>query len=168
VLKGLAHLPQEVEWSYRVIGDGPEFRRLRALARALDLDRVEFAGTLTPARVVVELDDADIFVLGLRQSSDGDRDGVPNAVLEAMARALPVISCDGGGIGEVIQHGRTGWLAPANDAAALAQLIAFAAAHPRDRRRVGERAHAEVRRRFGGDVSPSPLGRYIHAASVRA
>jgi glycosyltransferase involved in cell wall biosynthesis len=65
-----------------------------------------------------------MFVLASRVAPDGDREGMPIVLLEALARGLPVISTNTSGISEVIQNGRTGLLVPPDDPSALALAIA--------------------------------------------
>ena len=74
---------------------------------------------------------ADIFALTPCVTADGDRDGVPNVLVEAMACGLPVVATDAGGIAEVVRHGVNGWLAAPHDvgtvAAHLFELVTDAA-----------------------------------------
>jgi glycosyltransferase involved in cell wall biosynthesis len=66
---------------------------------------------------------ADLFVLAPRIAEDGDRDGIPNVIAEAMAVGIPVVASDVSGIPELVRHGQTGWLAPSRDPAALAAAM---------------------------------------------
>jgi glycosyltransferase involved in cell wall biosynthesis len=150
VLRALALLRSESpsRYRYRVVGGGPELPRLMALACDLKLEGVEFVGPVPPDAVLREFSQADVFVLGTRVMPDGDRDGIPNAMLEAMAAGLPVIVSDAGGISEVIRHRSTGWLLPPNNPAAFADALREVASDQRMRRRIASSAYAEVRRRF--------------------
>ncbi|MEM9881648.1 MAG: glycosyltransferase family 4 protein [Planctomycetota bacterium] len=82
-------------WGLTLVGDGPERERLEALARELGvMERVRFAGA-QPNRVVREMmSRASAFVLPCREAADGDRDGIPVVLMEAMASGLPVVSGD--------------------------------------------------------------------------
>lgn len=155
VLRALALLP-DAPYRYRIVGDGPERARLQALVEVLGLDGVEFAGPAPPEEVPMELARADVFVLGTSTAQDGDRDGIPNAMLEAMAAGVPVVMTDSGAVSEVIRHGRTGWLAPPNCPAALAKVLMEAASDYVNRRHVAVQAHLEVQRRFS-DENRCPL-----------
>ncbi|HKR13396.1 MAG TPA: glycosyltransferase family 4 protein [Pyrinomonadaceae bacterium] len=150
ILKALALLRSESEcrYRYRIVGGGPELSRLKALASDLNLEDVEFVGPVSPDVVQRELAHADVFVLGARRMPDGDRDGIPNAMLEAMAAGIPVIVSDAGGVSEVIRHRSTGWLLPPNNPEAFADALREVALDHRVRRRVAASARAEVRRRF--------------------
>jgi glycosyltransferase involved in cell wall biosynthesis len=112
----------------RIVGDGvlrPELEALIA-ARGLD-DRVELVGRRTHATLPAEYAAADIVVVPSVVDAAGDRDGLPNVVLEAMASARPVVASDVAAIGTAVLHGATGLLVPPRDparlAAALAELI---------------------------------------------
>jgi glycosyltransferase involved in cell wall biosynthesis len=157
VLKALALLGSGACYQYRVIGDGSELPRLRALARSLGLHDVQFLGARPPDDVAVELAWADLFVLGTRTAVDGDRDGIPNAILEAMAAGVPVVAGNAGGVGEIIRDRETGWLTPANDETALADAIRVAVSDPSSRQRIASNAHAEVWQRFSRNRTTSLL-----------
>jgi glycosyltransferase involved in cell wall biosynthesis len=144
-----------LEVQLRVVGDGPEGPALRYLARRLALD-ASFVGAVAPDRVQPHLAWADALVLGCRRARDGDEDGIPNAMLEAMAAGLPVIASDGGAVTEVLRPGDTGWLA-GEGAGALAAAIAQAFAAPDERARRARRARLEVHRRFGLAASVQAL-----------
>ena len=150
ILRALALLRSEspCRYRYRIVGGGPELPRLMALACDLNLENVEFVGPVPPDVVQRELAQADVFVLGARRMPDGDRDGIPNAMLEAMAMGIPVIVSDAGGVSEVIRHRITGWLLPPNNPDAFADALREVASDHRVRRRVASSARAEVRRRF--------------------
>lgn len=150
ILRALSLLRSESprRYRYRIVGGGPELPRLMALAHDLNLEDVEFVGPVPPDVVRKELAQADVFVLGTRRMPDGDRDGIPNAMLEAMAVGIPVIISDAGGVSEVIRHRRNGWLIPPNNPEAFADALREVASDHRMRRRVASSARAEVRRRF--------------------
>jgi glycosyltransferase involved in cell wall biosynthesis len=103
------------------------------------------AGALQPDQVAAALTKADVFVLPCRIADDGDRDGVPVALMEAMASGLPVISTDVSGIPELVDD-TVGWRVPAGDVSALATAIDAAA----DRPTRLERGHAARQRILQG------------------
>jgi glycosyltransferase involved in cell wall biosynthesis len=115
---------QRAAFELRIAGDGPEWPRLQRLVHELELgDRVVFLGPLTPAEVREELAAASVFALACRRTPDGDRDGLPNVVLEAMAGELPVVSTTLAGVAEAIQDGASGLLVPPEDPGALAAAL---------------------------------------------
>jgi glycosyltransferase involved in cell wall biosynthesis len=88
---------------------------------------------------------------------DGDRDGIPNVLVEAMASGLPVVTTSAGGIPELVQHDVDGVLAEPGDLAALARLIAELVDDPQRRERLGTAARATVERSFDIDVAAQRL-----------
>ena len=94
----------------------------------LDLDQhVRWLGTLPHEKVIRELEQADIFVLGCRITENGDRDGIPNVMVESLAMGLPAVGTTVSALPEIIQPGRTGLLVetktPAQTADALLELL---------------------------------------------
>jgi colanic acid/amylovoran biosynthesis glycosyltransferase len=106
-----------------VIG-GPLTNELVRLARQRGVEgRVRWFGPRPWEDVEVALERCSMFVLPCRVASDGDRDGMPTALIEAMARGVPVISTEVAGIPEVVRHGDTGFLVPPDDPMALAVAV---------------------------------------------
>jgi glycosyltransferase involved in cell wall biosynthesis len=123
-----------------LVGDGPERGPVEGLVAQLGLGaHVIFLGMR--ADVPRLLAAADLFLL------TSVSEGIPLTVIEAMAAGLPVVATAVGGLGEVIEHGRSGFLAPARDADTLAGPVVRLAGNPELRRQVGragrERAQAE-------------------------
>ena len=108
-----------------IVGEGPLRSALAAQISELQLDGiVTLEGAMTHSKLVALYGHADLFALAPRITGDGDRDGIPNVIAEAMATGVPVVSTDVSGIPELVLHGRTGLLAPPNDPGALADAIA--------------------------------------------
>lgn len=102
-------------------GDGPLLEPLRALTRELGIaSRVEFTGFLSQEMLREKLDAAHFFLHPSELGPDGNQEGVPNALLEAMSSGLLALATRHGGIPEAITHGATGWLVDEGDAGALA------------------------------------------------
>ncbi|MBF6605336.1 MAG: glycosyltransferase family 4 protein [Chloroflexi bacterium] len=132
-----------------VIGGGPQLRALEARAGALGLaGSVRFLGARTHQEVAAAYLRADAFVQASVVLADGDRDGIPNSLLEAMATGLPVVATTVGGIPEVVIHGQSGLLAPPGDAAALARLLVMLATDRDLQRQLGRHARARVVEEF--------------------
>lgn len=128
---------------WEVIGDGPEKRRLSALADTLGLSRrVRFRGRCARDEVAAAMRRCSAFVLPSRYEALGC------VYLEAMASARPVIACSGQGIGEVIRDGDNGLLVEPDDPAGLARSLARVLEDEALRRRLGERARQTVLERF--------------------
>jgi L-malate glycosyltransferase len=129
---------------FEMVGHGGERPALEARAAALGVAHaVSFLGHRDdiPARLAA----ADIFVLPSRSEA------FPNAVLEAMASALPVVASSVGGILELVENGRTGLLAPPGNTFALADRLSRLMANPGLGNRLGEAARAEVEARYSFD-----------------
>lgn len=107
-----------------IYGEGPMLGSLLELSRELGLETiVNLAGSRSRRALLVALESASVFVLPCIQARNGDRDGTPNALMEAMAREIPVISTRLSGIPEVIEHGVDGLLVEPGDARQLADAI---------------------------------------------
>lgn len=127
-----------------LMGDGPLMPALREQAERLGItDRVELPGFLKAATVKKRLLAAQVFLHPSRTTSDGNREGVPNSMLEAMASGMPVIATRHGGIPEAITDGESGLLVRENDADALAAAL----------RRLLEDAELRARLAAGGRAS---------------
>ncbi len=104
-----------------LIGDGPERSNLEMLAAQLNIaEKVKFTGFQPLGAVVKVVNSSHVFLHPSRTGADGNREGVPNAMLEAMCSGAPVIATTHGGIPEAITDGVSGLLVPENDAGALA------------------------------------------------
>ena len=108
-----------------IIGDGPLRDKLLAEIRRLDLeDVVAVPGAIAHDKLVALYGRARVFALSPHVADDGDRDGIPNVLLEAMAAGVPVVTTSISGIPELIDDGRTGRLVPPRNPSALADAIA--------------------------------------------
>lgn len=128
-----------------IIGAGPLRAALEARIKELgSTDTVSLRGPRTHQEVAAAYHEADVFVQASVVLADGDRDGVPNSVLEAMASGLPVVASAVAGIPEVVLDGATGVLFPPGDAGALAGALIGLIDDPRTRQRLGQAARAYV------------------------
>jgi glycosyltransferase involved in cell wall biosynthesis len=133
----------------RIVGDGPERDRLIDLVMAEGLGgRVAFAGSCTHRELPAEYADADVVVVPSVVDSCGDRDGLPNVVLEAMASGRPVIATAVGAIAAAVQDGATGLLVAEKSPEALSEALNQLAANPELRRSMGRRAAARAADRY--------------------
>ncbi|MCX7868544.1 MAG: glycosyltransferase [Terrimicrobiaceae bacterium] len=128
-------------------GGGPLEKNLRGMAASLSLP-VEFPGFLGRAELTQLLASAHIFLHPSKPTASGDREGVPNAMLEAMASGLPVAATLHGGIPEAVEDGTSGLLVPEADPEALAGALSRMAADPGLYARLSENAARSVRERF--------------------
>ncbi|MGP9537342.1 glycosyltransferase [Brachybacterium sp. AOP43-C2-M15] len=107
-----------------IVGDGPLREDLDARIRELGLtEHVRLLGPRTQEEVRLLLDEADLFVAPFVIGADGNADGLPTVLLEAMATGIPCVAAAVTAVGEVILEGRTGWLVPTGDTAALTGAV---------------------------------------------
>ena len=111
--------------------------------------RVHLLGNQTHDEVAGWLAAADIVAVPSVRDDSGNVDGLPNVVLEALASGTPLVTTMAGGIGAVVESGKTALVVPERDPAALAQAIAALAADPEQRSRIGRSARDLAARRFG-------------------
>lgn len=108
-----------------IVGEGPLREELQQHIGELRLlDIVSLLGSMTHDHLIEVYGQATLFVLAPQITENGDRDGIPNVLVEAMAAGLPVVSTTVSGIPELVEHGRTGILVQPADPAALATAIA--------------------------------------------
>lgn len=149
LLDALALLPDDLHWHWTHIAGGPLLENLRSQAARNGIeDRVTFLGKQAQTRVLAEYRASDLFVLPCRIASDGDRDGLPNVIVEAQSQRLPVVSTPISGIPELIETETNGLLVPPNDPQTLAQALERLARDPSLRKRLGEAGEKRVRRDF--------------------
>ncbi|MBM2710763.1 glycosyltransferase [Mesorhizobium caraganae] len=155
-LRALASLKAshpEIDWRYDIIGDGPLRMDLEKLALELGLTgRVTFLGSLPHAEVKQRLRKAHLFLLPSITASDGDMEGIPVALMEAMASGLIAVSTYHSGIPELIEDRETGLLAPERDVSLLAGKLAWAAEHPAACERIALAARRKVEEDFNADA----------------
>lgn len=133
----------------RIVGDGPLRPALEDEARRLGVgDRVEFAGRLTHAELIDDYGRCDVVVVPSIVDAAGDRDGLPNVVLEAMASGRPVVASDVAAISTAVRDQVTGVLVAAGAPSDLASALDRLGSHPAERARMGEAARLEALRDF--------------------
>jgi glycosyltransferase involved in cell wall biosynthesis len=107
-----------------IVGSGPLEEALKARITRLGLDReIQMLGSLPQEDVVRQMRSAAAFAAPCVVSADGDRDGLPTVLLEAMALGTPCVSTDVTGIPEVLRDGNTGLMVGQHDAPALADAL---------------------------------------------
>jgi glycosyltransferase involved in cell wall biosynthesis len=154
LLEALGLLRGDLAWRFVHIGGGPLLEALQAKAATLGLDsRVRWQGARTQEEVLTALRAADLFALASRVARDGDRDGLPNVLLEAASQRLAIAATRCGAIGEFVRDGETGLLVPAGDFAAMAKAIGRLITDPSLRARLGGAAQARLVAEF--DAGPA-------------
>lgn len=149
-----------------LVGDGP--LRAELARRCVELgiaEQVHFLGSLTEAEVAEVVDRADAFVLASVVQEDGDTDGIPVALMEAMAAGLPVIASDLSGLPELVRDRATGLLVAPGDAGALADALRRLRADPDAALARARAGRALVEDRFTVEGEASRLLDAIRASS---
>lgn len=132
-----------------IFGEGPLLDELEAQRDQLGLaDEVTFGGARVQAELIDELRGADVFALTPFVTDDGDRDGVPNVLVEAMACGLPVVTTSAGGITDLVAHGENGLLADPHDIDAITAHLTLLLEDAEHRRLLAARARRTVEERF--------------------
>ena len=164
LLDALAALPPELHWRYDHVGGGPLRGALETQAERLGLAmRVRWLGAQPAERVLEAYRSADLFVLASRIAPDGDRDGLPNVLLEAGAAELAVVASEVAAVPELIEDGVNGVLVPADHPQALAAALAGLIRAPTLRLRLGRAGRQRVVERFAADAGLDRLAARLHA-----
>ena len=149
LLDALALVPDSSVWQLTHIGGGTLLDSLKQRAEALGIaDRVTWLGAQPQEAVLAQYRQADLFVLASRVARDGDRDGLPNVLMEAQSQGLACLATRAGAIEELIVSGETGLLVPPDDVDALAEALERLIGDPALRARLGAAGEARVRRDF--------------------
>jgi glycosyltransferase involved in cell wall biosynthesis len=132
-----------------IAGGGDLDQELRGRARDAGIERsVHFLGSIAQSDIPSLLAGADCIAVPSVRDDAGNVDGLPNVVMESLASATPLVATPAGGIGAVVDHGRTGLLVPERDAAALADALASLLSDAALRRRIGLAARQDVCARY--------------------
>jgi glycosyltransferase involved in cell wall biosynthesis len=151
-----------------ISGDGPLRDELTALIQRLGLEsEVTLAGACTQQELLPVLQQADIFALTPFVTGDGDRDGIPAVLVEAMACELPVVSTSVAGIPELVTHGYDGLLARPRDVMAITTALAALLDDPVKRQRLGLAARQTVVKRFDMRVGAQEMAALFNRAITR-
>ncbi|MEI2298172.1 glycosyltransferase family 4 protein [Ensifer sp. MJa1] len=158
LLRALAMLPAELHWRFEHIGAGDLTEKLKALAIELGIaDRVAWKGALDQTDVLAHYRSSDIFALACRVTADGDRDGLPNVLVEASSQRLACISTAISGVPELLSDGENGRVVPSEDPQAFARALEELIRNPALRQRLGDAAERKVREHFDHHASIDQL-----------
>jgi colanic acid/amylovoran biosynthesis glycosyltransferase len=134
---------------YRIVGGGPLFDSVREIIRKRGLeDCVHLLGWKNSDEVGELLADTDVLLTPSVTAGDGDEEGTPTVLMEAMACEVSVVSTFHSGIPEVVKDGVTGWLVPERDVDALAEKLTHLIEHPDVRSEMGRKGRAVVEHEF--------------------
>jgi glycosyltransferase involved in cell wall biosynthesis len=169
LLAALAGLPGDVDWLLEHVGGGALIPDLRRQADSLGIaSRVRWLGPLDQDAVLAAYSRASLFVLPVRVAADGDRDGLPNVLVEAMSQGLAVISTTVSAVPELVRHDVNGLLVPPDDPIALRNAVDELLRHPARRARLGEAGRELVRAEFGKDAGIDRIAARLRRSSLPA
>ena len=158
LLDALARLPRDLHWQWTHIGGGAILGALQQQADRLGIaDNIGWLGAQPQADVLATYRQSDLFILPCRVAADGDRDGLPNVLVEAQSQNLACVSTPISGIPELIIDGETGRLVPPDDATALSAAIAELSRDATSRARLASAGAARVRTMFDMQAGLSQL-----------
>ena len=143
----------DLDWAYKIIGGGELLDDLKLLAKDLNIaHRVTFLGPRPHSEVKQRLREAHVFLLPSVTAQDGDVEGIPVSLMEAMSAGLTVLSTYHSGIPELIEDQKTGFLVPERDVETLAGKLLWIAEHPAACERIALAARKKIGADFNADV----------------
>jgi glycosyltransferase involved in cell wall biosynthesis len=158
-----------VEFKCEIVGGGPERAHLEGLLDQLSLRSfVSLVGVLSQEQVAAKMRAAAVFALPCKVLPDGDRDGIPNVLLEAMASAVPVVTSPMASISEAVDSGRNGLLVGPENSHELAAAIELLLRDPGLRARLGAAGRTTVRERFELSRSAGRLAELFGVLGTKA
>lgn len=151
-LAKLAKEQPELSWRYEIGGEGPDAEILRALVNEHGLeDRIHFLGPLKHEAVLGKMREADVLLQPSVTGADGDQEGIPVVLMEAMAIGALVCTTRHSGIPELVEHGVTGLLSDEHNVDQLAANIAAIARQEIDSAALSAAAREKVEREFNAE-----------------
>jgi glycosyltransferase involved in cell wall biosynthesis len=160
LIAALGRLPKDLDWRFRHVGGGPLKDDLQSMAQQLGIaERITWLGAKPQETVLEEYRGADLFILNSRIAEDGDRDGLPNVLMEAQSQRLPVIATNLAGIPELVIDGETGALVPPDDSPALSAAMERMMRDAGLRERMAAAGYARVRSQFSMERGIADLER---------
>ncbi|RUR54374.1 colanic acid biosynthesis glycosyltransferase WcaL [Vreelandella populi] len=166
--KGLAYAIQavaqvkkdhpEIKFHYDIIGEGPLSEEIKNLVTSLEItDCIKLHGALPHGEVQKLLADADIFILPSVKAKNGDQEGIPVSLMEAMASGMPVLSTLHSGIPELVDNGVSGYLVPERNVTELAEKIVYLAQRPESWSELGQAGRTKVEQDYNKDYQNTLL-----------
>jgi glycosyltransferase involved in cell wall biosynthesis len=163
LIDALTLLPETLDWHWTHIGGGAlgDILRDRAMAAGI-ADRISWKGACDQPEVIEAMRMADLFVLPSRIAEDGDRDGLPNVLMEAASQLLPILSTPVSAIPEFISSGTHGILSD-DDPKALADAVLALASHPEATAKMARAAYDRLLAEFRMDPGIARLSDRLNA-----
>ncbi len=165
LLRALARLPEGLHWRFVHIGGGALIDELIELSRTLGIEsNIDWRGAQPQDQVLLAYRQAQVFVLNSRIADDGDRDGLPNVLMEAQSQQLACVATNVSAIPELINDGDTGILVPPDNPEKLCQAITKVIKDPALRQALGKAGEQRVRHSFALDVGINDLSKRFDMA----
>ena len=165
ILNALAKLPATLHWRFTHIGGGEELPRLKAIADALGIaEKITWKGSMSQQEVLTHYRTSDFFTLACRITADGDRDGLPNVLVEAASQGMMAVTTTVSAISELFHDRENALLVETDNADQLSAALEIAISDPALRETLGQAAEARVRRDFDYHNSIHDLDRLFHAS----
>lgn len=148
LLRAFAKLPTDLHWRFVHIGGGNGDKYMQLASELGIADRCDWQGPRDQKEVIAACQTSDLFVLASRIEKDGDRDGLPNVLMEAQLCGLAAVSTAISAIPELIEDGVNGKLVPERDPDAFAKALEAMITDPTARDMMGRKGNEIVRRDF--------------------
>jgi glycosyltransferase involved in cell wall biosynthesis len=169
LLRAVAALPPDLHWRFAHVGGGELLGALKAQAAAAGIEqKVAFLGAKPQPDIIALMREADIFALPAKEAGNGDRDGLPNVIMEAASQSLAIIATRFAGIPEFVRDGTDGELVPPGEWDRLSNTINLLARDPMRRAALGRSAHARLRDSFSAEIGLDWLARRLGASAPAA
>lgn len=157
---------QGLDLKLRIVGNGPMLDHLKVLSRTLNVgDATEFIGALGHEETLREIASAHIFCLPCKVSRNGDVDGIPVVLMEAMASGTPVVTCSVSGIPELVSDDN-GWISEPDSPVMLARVLKEALENPKRAQRKAANARARIASQYSIDQQVDGLLKVLEATEV--
>lgn len=158
LIEAFSLLPENLHWRWTHIGSGELVAQLKEQAETAGVaQNLTWLGARPQTEVLETYRTSDIFVLPCRIAKDGDRDGLPNVIVEAQSQSLACVSTNTSGVPELIENKKNGLLCEADDPSALAGCLQELIENPKKRATMGSDGNARVRKNFDHHTSISYL-----------
>jgi len=168
LMEAFAKIPNELHWKWVHIGAGDLVKGLKQQASDLGIaDKLEWRGALPQTDVLDQYRKSDIFVLPCRIAKNGDRDGLPNVIVEAQSQAIAVISTTVSGVPELVDNGVNGILVEQNSPDQLKDALVNLITSPDERIAMGIKGEKRVRHEFDHITSIVYLGGLFETLGVK-
>jgi glycosyltransferase involved in cell wall biosynthesis len=154
LLEALARLPAGLHWRLKHVGGGPLRPALQRQAEQLGIaDRITWRGALSQDQLLPEYRAADLFAIACKIARDGDRDGLPNVLVEAQSQGLACVATRVSAVPELIRDGTSGVLVEPEAPEALAHALEHLITDPLRRAALGSAGRARVSAEFSLDAN---------------